>query len=401
MKRKFLLALICMALLCSLPVPASAAGGYVASKESDVYHDPDCPYVDSILEANRVWYYSTFAAALDGKRGCDLCHPASGDYVRNESSSKGSGSSGNSDRVSSYVDYYNDGYDTGYDEGYADGQEFGIDEGYDSGYDDGYAMGKKDGQSSGYREGYAQAESEAKKRIDSAECYAAIITLVACLAVGVPIANIHTNKQLEREKAVHNEQIRALKQQQLNEQNTAILQRISPGSEKYVRLPDGVELDIHCIPIKGCKSDSRPYGDFTAYITRNGKKYHYKRGCCGAWDTIHVLDRPVDLTPCSNCVGRDGYEAIPEWYLRLTGKKIPQPEAKRQTSTPNGSHIGSAYIATADYRNERLYITFSNGSTYYYYGVPENICNEMLNSPTPGKYFHEHIEGVYPYMFVK
>jgi hypothetical protein len=44
-----------------------------------------------------------------------------------------------------------------------------------------------------------------------------------------------------------------------------------------------------------------------------------------------------------------------------------------------------------------LEIEFNSGGVYQYYSVPETIYNGLMNAPSHGKYFHQHIKDVYRY----
>ncbi len=45
-----------------------------------------------------------------------------------------------------------------------------------------------------------------------------------------------------------------------------------------------------------------------------------------------------------------------------------------------------------DGRNRILEIEFSNGGISQYSGVSEEVHRRFVNSPSPGSYFHDHIE---------
>jgi hypothetical protein len=45
-----------------------------------------------------------------------------------------------------------------------------------------------------------------------------------------------------------------------------------------------------------------------------------------------------------------------------------------------------------DARNRVLEIEFSNGGINQYSGVSEEIHRRLMNSPSPGSYFHDQIE---------
>jgi len=44
-----------------------------------------------------------------------------------------------------------------------------------------------------------------------------------------------------------------------------------------------------------------------------------------------------------------------------------------------------------------LYVTFHNGSTYWYSDVPMNIYEGFISAPSAGQYFWQNIRSIYPY----
>jgi len=59
--------------------------------------------------------------------------------------------------------------------------------------------------------------------------------------------------------------------------------------------------------------------------------------------------------------------------------------------------LHSSAISGADYdRAARiLRIRFTSGSIYSFYRVPEAIYVRLINSPSPGSFYHHHIRGRY------
>lgn len=51
--------------------------------------------------------------------------------------------------------------------------------------------------------------------------------------------------------------------------------------------------------------------------------------------------------------------------------------------------------ATYDDENEELSLTFSNGGTYDYRGVPKEVFDGLTQASSPGKYFHSQIKDIY------
>jgi Predicted hydrolase (metallo-beta-lactamase superfamily) len=50
-------------------------GQYVGSKDSEVFHYPNCSYVKNILPENMIWFSSRDDAIAQGKRPCKKCNP--------------------------------------------------------------------------------------------------------------------------------------------------------------------------------------------------------------------------------------------------------------------------------------------------------------------------------------
>ena len=114
-----------------LPISVLAAGnGFVASRNSDVFHIISCYHVSKIYDYNKIYFDTYQEATNSGRRGCYSCNPSSW-----HDNSGASISSAKKDR-SQYNAGYTAGLDAGYDEGY--------DYGYDRGYDEGYEQGKSD-----------------------------------------------------------------------------------------------------------------------------------------------------------------------------------------------------------------------------------------------------------------
>jgi len=56
--------------------------------------------------------------------------------------------------------------------------------------------------------------------------------------------------------------------------------------------------------------------------------------------------------------------------------------------------VNSSSIRSVGYdaRNRVLEIEFSNGEISQYSGVAEEVYRRLMNSPSPGSYFHDNIE---------
>ena len=61
--------------------------------------------------------------------------------------------------------------------------------------------------------------------------------------------------------------------------------------------------------------------------------------------------------------------------------------------------VASSNIAAIGYdsASETLEIEFLNGSVYQYYGVPQNIYDQMMAASSKGKFLNAYIKNAYPY----
>lgn len=68
----------------------------------------------------------------------------------------------------------------------------------------------------------------------------------------------------------------------------------------------------------------------------------------------------------------------------------------------NRTPVSSSNIASVGYDSgsSTLQIEFNNGKLYDYYSVPEEIYNEIINTGSPGGYFHSHIKNVFSFQEV-
>lgn len=61
----------------------------------------------------------------------------------------------------------------------------------------------------------------------------------------------------------------------------------------------------------------------------------------------------------------------------------------------NRQYVSSSDIASIGYENGTLEIEFHSGGIYQYLNVPEKIYNNLMNSTSYGKYFHNYIKNSY------
>ena len=70
----------------------------------------------------------------------------------------------------------------------------------------------------------------------------------------------------------------------------------------------------------------------------------------------------------------------------------------RQASLPEYTlTTNSAAIKDFEYKNEILQISFSDGSSYEYFGVPKAIYVKLVNAPTPTRFARRHIYNSFLY----
>jgi len=50
-----------------------------------------------------------------------------------------------------------------------------------------------------------------------------------------------------------------------------------------------------------------------------------------------------------------------------------------------------------DRQTETLEIEFGSGRVYQYYGVPDNLHNEIMQTPSKGQFFNTYIRDQYPF----
>lgn len=397
MKKKiFALTAAVFLALFLIPFPVFAAG-YVASRNSDVFHEPSCFYVDRIKQSNLIYFDTIEEAQNSGRHGCSRCNPTAGNYTSNSSTTPSSSSS--TSAAASYFD------------GYADGKA--------KGYDNGYTAGLSDGKEDGYNRGYAAGQSDMKEEMDiqieAKQKSAAKTAYLISFFFGVPVVAFLSSAFVGRSRDKTEKELKSrislLNQELQKEKNNAVFRAIHPDAETIPLIPDGITLKPSCIPVKGSPNRFRPYGDYTVYTTNGGKKYHCKYRCCNATKPMHYFQLPSSLEPCKNCVSKDMYpQKLPDWYLKVTGvlpEGIEKPgpsspprasvSASKSADTASTNPNASSYIADMEYKDGSLFLTFTSGGTYSYYNVPESIFKEMLAAPSKDKFYHERIKDQYPY----
>ncbi|MDY4581640.1 MAG: Ada metal-binding domain-containing protein [Candidatus Faecousia sp.] len=313
--RIFALASSILLSLALLPFPAYASG-YVASKNSEIYHDPNCSYASKITKSNEVWFDSIDEAQASGRRGCYICDPDSGSTYVISSNNTSSSTKSSSDSVSSST--YWAGYDVG--------------------------------ERAGYKKAQSEMQSQMEASIESERKDASTTSFLLTLFLVAPFASFasayfvgrlrdKTEKQLENQITSLSKELDHVKKELNEEKERNSVLTVTPNDAAPVSLPPGVTLKASYIPVKGPLLRHRPYGDYTVYTTGGGKKYHCKYNCCCATTPIHFFQLPSSLEPCRNCVPRNMYpQALPKWYIMLTGISQGDPNTRIQLPTSGSSN---------------------------------------------------------------
>jgi uncharacterized protein YuzE len=66
---------------------------------------------------------------------------------------------------------------------------------------------------------------------------------------------------------------------------------------------------------------------------------------------------------------------------------------------PHSADVDSTTLGTAEYDENTLQldITFANGKTYRYFGVPQMLYAELIAAKSKGAFFNEKLRGAFPY----
>jgi len=73
------------------------------------------------------------------------------------------------------------------------------------------------------------------------------------------------------------------------------------------------------------------------------------------------------------------------------------PETAEKNNEAYAKTTSASPIFEFYYENQALYITFADGSTYEYFGVPKAIYIKMINAESPARFARRHIYGTYLY----
>ena len=73
------------------------------------------------------------------------------------------------------------------------------------------------------------------------------------------------------------------------------------------------------------------------------------------------------------------------------------PETRLQYQAEYTLTTTTAGIADFEYKSETLQISFADGSSYEYFGVPKALYVKFVNTPTPARFARRHIYGAFPF----
>jgi DnaJ-class molecular chaperone len=73
------------------------------------------------------------------------------------------------------------------------------------------------------------------------------------------------------------------------------------------------------------------------------------------------------------------------------------PETHAQQAEQYTEIITSSRIADFQYKSQTLQVSFTDGSSYEYFGIPSNIYNKLVNSDAPDRFARRHIYHSFVY----
>lgn len=76
------------------------------------------------------------------------------------------------------------------------------------------------------------------------------------------------------------------------------------------------------------------------------------------------------------------------------------PETHAQNFEEYNAIISSSNIADLEYKGSVLKITYGEGNSYEYFGVPKALYIKLVNADTPGRFARRHICGSFVYRSV-
>lgn len=226
----------CLFAILIIPLRASAAGGYVASRNSRVFHIPSCYHTDKIHSDNVIFYKTLDEAKRSGRRGCYDCNP------ENRGTTFYTGETymwtSENPKIQNMLE---DEYKGGYIIGFSDGEESGFDDGYEEGFKD------------------AKRESERKlsDAVKENTKETALTTLVYTIVVGYPILSIlldHFNRYYENRCKKKNEKRKTAAPQKQTSSIKSVAKEPYISSVKYganmliITFSSGKEYKFYNVP---------------------------------------------------------------------------------------------------------------------------------------------------------
>ena len=73
------------------------------------------------------------------------------------------------------------------------------------------------------------------------------------------------------------------------------------------------------------------------------------------------------------------------------------PETLEASIDQYNETLAQSPIEDFDYKNEKLSVTFEDGSCYEYYGVPKATYVKFVNAPSPARFLRRHISTSFVY----
>lgn len=189
-------------------------------------------------------------------------------------------------------------------------------------------------------------------------------------------------------------------------ENKRILEKLGITNMK---VPGYICIVEDGFPTWGPKSQIAPYGLYTKYLSGNGTKFHAKHGCSNAMKPVHLFEALDKYEPCGKCA-KYVSRTVPEWYKEIKAKQQEQtresekqPIQAEEGKTANQKKYGkvilkSSFVKSVEYQKGVLYLDLGSSGYYAYYNVPVEIFNELITTDSPGRYFHDKINGKYPYV---
>lgn len=162
----------------------------------------------------------------------------------------------------------------------------------------------------------------------------------------------------------------------------------------------------------GPSSDSRPSGSGSSHNQTTVEKPQKENRTI--WEDLWEIIRIILILVCAVAwpiIISLPFSAIYQIVIWLRNKKRKKTSSsntteckasqvvhehtlpKRQASS---CKLKSSAISQVEFVKDVIYITFTNSGTYAYYNVPKDVYDGLIKSKSPGHYFHEKIDGVYP-----